>query len=169
MSTSFIGRKGAVVASTVVLAALGLTACAESYGPAPYPAYAAGVPAPVSEGRVESFRPVPIGNPDTGAGTVAGAVVGGVAGSAVAGRRDRGLGAVAGALLGGVAGNAIEKSGSHNGFEYIIRRRDGSTFSVVQPGDYPIPVGTRVNIIYGERVRIEPIGGYPPPPPPPGY
>jgi outer membrane lipoprotein SlyB len=155
------------VVSALVLAAVGLTACASEYGPERYPAYAAGVPARVEEGRVVSFRPVQLTGESTGGGAVAGAVVGGVAGSAVAGRRDRGVGALAGAVLGGLAGNAIEQNNTRNAFAYVIRRRDGSTFEVVQPDPGPIPVGTRVNIVYGDRVRIEPVGGYPPPPP--GY
>ena len=53
---------------------------------------------------------------------------------------------------------------THNAFAYVVRRNDGSTFEVVQPDAYPIPAGTQVNIVYGDRVRIEPIGGYPPPP-----
>jgi outer membrane lipoprotein SlyB len=155
--------------SAALLAALGLSACASEYGPEPYPAYAVGRAARVEEGRVISARPVAVTGESTGAGAVAGAVVGALAGSAVAGRHDRGGGAVAGAVVGGLAGNALEQNSTRTAFAYMVRRRDGATFEVVQPDAYPIPAGTPVNIVYADRVRIEPIGGYPPPPPPPGY
>ncbi len=48
-------------------------------------------------------------------------------------------------------------------------RRDGRQFEVVQADPAPIPVGTPVNVSFGDRVRIYPAGGYPPPPPPPRY
>ena len=165
MSVKFPARSGVV--SAVLLAAVGLTACASEYGPGPYPAYAAGIPARVVEGRVVSFRPVRMTSEPTGAGAVAGAVIGAIAGSAVAGRHDRGEGAVVGGVVGGVAGNAIEQNNTRQAFEYVVRTRHGDTFTLVQPDAYPIAAGSQVNIIYGDRVRIEPVGGYGPPPPPP--
>jgi len=166
MKVHFSARKGGVV-SAVLLAAVGLTACASDYGPQPYPAYATGVPQRVQEGWVVSSRPVQVQNRNTGAGAVAGAVLGAIAGNALAGRHDRGAGTVVGGVVGGVAGNAIEENGSHTGFEYVVRTRRGQTFTVVEPDPNPIPDGSRVNIIYGDRVRLEPVGGaYPPPPPP---
>lgn len=172
MTASFRPRRAAVAALAVVSVA-GLSACETYDGPERYSAYEAGMPARVDEGRVVDFRPVRFGpNEDNAAaGTVGGAVAGGLIGSAVAGRHDGAALGIAGALLGAVAGNAIAKGDGRPGFAYIVRRRDGSTLEVAQPDAGPIPTGTRVYITYGARVRIVPVnayaGGPPPPPPPP--
>lgn len=174
-----VRRRLAAAASLALVSTLGLTACETYDGPSRYSAYEAGVPARVDEGRVVDFRPVRFGpNEDNAAaGTVGGAVAGGLIGSAVAGRHEGAALGLAGALLGAVAGNAIARGDDHPGFAYIVRRRDGTTLEVAQPDAAPIPRGTRVYVSYGARVRITPAGsGYaygppppPPPPPPPSY
>ena len=49
---------------------------------------------------------------DGDGGTIVGAIAGGLAGNAIAGRGDRTLGTVLGAAAGAVAGREIERSGS---------------------------------------------------------
>ncbi len=166
-------RKGALIAALSVTAAAGLAACAETSGPGYYGPYEAGVAARVEQGEVVAFRPVTIGGRASGAGTALGAVVGAVAGSQFGGGRSgHTAGAVVGGVGGAIAGNAIEKNANtRQGFAYTVRlRRTGETIEVAQADAYPIPVGSRVNVSYGDVVRITPLGGYaPPPPPPPGY
>lgn len=165
-------RKGVLAAALAASTLVGLSACEEDYGPRRYSPYEAGAPARVEEGTVVAVRPITFGGRDTGAGTAIGAVGGGLAGSAIAGRGSHFAGGIAGAVLGALAGTAIERSQQQPGFAYVVRfRRDGTEVEVPQPDRYAIPVGTRVVVSYGARVRVTPMGGYgpgyPPPPPPP--
>ncbi len=57
---------------------------------------------------------------DSTAGTVVGAIAGGLLGNTVAGRGDRGLGTVLGGVAGAFAGRAIDRSGQPG---YCDRRR----------------------------------------------
>ena len=175
---SSMARK-ALLAASFIAAAGSLAACADDYGPRPYPAYAAGVPAHVQHGVIIGFRPIEFGPENNGTGAVVGGVAGGVAGNALAHGRDRGLATVAGVLGGALLGNAIQGDQHHPGFAYMVQFRDGHTLEIPQPGAQPIPQGSRVNVIWeGGRARIEPMGAYgppppgayppPPPPPPPG-
>jgi outer membrane lipoprotein SlyB len=174
---SSAARKAALLLS---LAAAGsLAACAEDYGPRPYPAYAAGVPSRVQHGVIVNFRPIEFGPGNNGAGAVVGGVAGGLAGNALSSGRDRGLATVAGVVGGALLGNAIQGSDRHPGFAYLVQFHDGHTLEIPQPGVQPIPQGTRVDVIWeGGRARVVPAGpraygpppppgAYPPPPPPP--
>ena len=167
-------RRGALIAAAAATSLVGLAACQDDYGPRAYAPYEAGAPARVEEGTVVAVRPITFGGRDTGAGTAIGAVGGGLAGSAIAGRGDHFAGGIAGAVLGALAGNVLERSQQQPGFAYVVRfRRDGTTVEVPQPDRYAIPVGTRVMVSYGARVRVTPVAGAygapPPPPPPPRY
>lgn len=177
---NLVRHRGAVAAA-LLLTAGGLTAC-ETDQPDYVPAYAAGVPSRVVRAEVINYRPVNFGaNGDTvAASTVAGAVGGGLIGAAAAPRWQSGGYGVLGALGGALIGNAVARGSTHRGFAYVIRRRDGRTMEVAQPGTPPIPVGTPVYVSFGPRVTITPIAAYgapppgagygapPPPPPPPG-
>lgn len=170
--------KTALIAFSLVAVAGSLSACAEDYGPRPYPAYAAGVPARVQHGVIVGVRPIEFGPGNNRAGAVIGGVAGGLAGNGLAGGRDRGLATVAGVVGGALIGNAIQGDQRHPGFAYMVQFRDGHTLEIPQPGAEPLPQGMRVNVIWeGDRAHIEPAGpgryapppqgGYPPPPPPP--
>jgi len=175
----------ALLAFSLVAVAGSLGACAEDYGPRPYPVYAAGVPARVQHGVIIGARPIEFGPGNNGAGAVIGGVAGGLAGNGLASGRDRGLATVAGVVGGALIGNAIQGDQRHPGFAYMVQFRDGRTLEIPQPGAQPFPQGTPVNVIWeGGRARIEPAGppryappppggypppgAYPPPPPPPG-
>ena len=168
-------RRGALAALLGAAALGGLSACETDYGPNRYSPYEAGVPARVEEGRVVSFRPIRFGDPQSVNGaTTVGAVGGGVLGASLGGDAGGSIaGGLLGAVVGGLAGHEIAKGGETNGFAYIVRMRDGHTLEVPQADRYPIREGTRVNVLFGPRVRILPAGGAyygpPPPPPPPGY
>ncbi|HEY2662553.1 MAG TPA: glycine zipper 2TM domain-containing protein [Caulobacteraceae bacterium] len=160
-------RKGAVALSLAAMTSVGLTACASDPGPQSYNRYEVGAPARVEQAEVIGYRPVNIGGGETsGGGAVAGAVGGGLVGNAVSRGGGRAGGTVIGAIGGALLGNAIEKSANnHQGFAYTVRmRRDGRQFEVVQADASPIPVGAPVNVSFGDRVRIYPVGGYGPPP-----
>ncbi|QUD86583.1 glycine zipper 2TM domain-containing protein [Phenylobacterium montanum] len=154
--------KKTLVALSLAVAAGSLAACAEDYGPRPYPAYAAGVPSTVEHGVIVSYRPIEFGPGNNGAGAVVGGVAGGVAGNALAHGRDRGLATVAGAVGGALLGNAVQNGDRHPGFAYMVRLRDGRELEIPQPDAQPIPQGAPVDVIWqGGRAQVVP-RGYPP-------
>ena len=163
MRRSPLTRSAGIAAA--FLCAGGLAACetpnAYNYGP-----YEAGVPMPLQPATVVNVRPVEIHGQDTGAGTVGGALVGGASGAAIGGDAAGGIiGAVAGAVL----GNVIERGATrHTGFAYDVRmERTGRVLEIVQPDQYPIPVGSPVYVSFGPRARVIPASTVGPPPPPP--
>ena len=103
----------------------------------------------VRYGRITSISPVKIeGNHE--AGTVVGAVAGGLLGSQLGrGHAAHTAGAVGGALAGGVIGSNVEQAvGNRNGIEINVRLTDGEFVSVVQE------VSPREPFNVGERVRV---------------
>ncbi len=149
----------------VALGAVGLAGC-ETPNAYTYSPYEAGHASPLAPAVIVNERPVRISGQDTGAGTVGGALIGGASGAAIGGDAAGGIiGAVAGAVL----GNVVERGATRRtGFAYDVRmQRDGRVLEVVQPDEYPIPVGAQVYVSFGPRVRIIPANGALPPPPPP--
>lgn len=103
-------------------------------------------------GTVESVRDVVIDARNTGTGTLAGAAIGGVAGSTVGGgSRANAAGAIAGAVVGGLIGNAVEKSGNdRKGVEVTVRLEDGRLIAITQEKDEEFRNGDRVRILSGQ-------------------
>ena len=103
-------------------------------------------------GTVEAVRDVTIDARDTGTGTLAGAALGGVAGSTVGGgSRANAVGAIAGAVVGGLIGNAVEKnSNDRRGVEVTLRLEDGRVIAITQEKDEEFRVGDRVRILSGQ-------------------
>jgi outer membrane lipoprotein SlyB len=102
-------------------------------------------------GVVEGVRDVVIDARDTGTGTLAGAAVGGIAGSTL-GRGDRAsaAGAIAGAVVGGLIGAAAEKNANDRpGVEVTIRLEGGNLIAVTQEKDEEFRVGDKVRILSG--------------------
>ena len=106
----------------------------------------------VRMGTVESVRDVVIDARNTGTGTLAGAAIGGVAGSTVGGgSRANAAGAIAGAVVGGLIGNAVEKSGNdRKGVEVTVRLEDGRLIAITQEKDEDFRTGDRVRILSGQ-------------------
>ena len=106
----------------------------------------------VRTGTVENVRDVTIDARDTGTGTLAGAAIGGVAGSTVGGgSRANTVGAIAGAVVGGLIGNAVEKSGNdRRGVEVTVRLESGALIAVTQEKDEEFRAGDRVRILSGQ-------------------
>lgn len=107
----------------------------------------------VKMGVVESVRMVKIEGTKSHVGTVAGAVVGGVAGSTVGEGKGSIIGAVVGAVAGGLAGSAIEEGVTRkDGLEITVKLDNGTMLAIVQEaaGETFHP---------GERIRVLEGGG----------
>jgi outer membrane lipoprotein SlyB len=106
-------------------------------------------------GRVVSIRDVDLANTRSGVsqgtligggvggvgGAIAGAAIGGNAGSAV-------LGGVLGAVGGAIAGTAIDRSSPTRGIAVTIQKDDGSTVTIAQHDNGDVQMGDRVIIVY---------------------
>ena len=74
-------------------------------------------------------------------GAIAGAAIGGTAGSAV-------LGGVLGAVGGAIAGTAIDRSSTTRGIEVTVQKDDGQVVAIAQRDDGDVQMGDRVIIVY---------------------
>ena len=74
-------------------------------------------------------------------GAIAGAAIGGTAGSAV-------LGGVLGAVGGAIAGTAIDRSSTTRGIEVTVQKDDGQVVTIAQRDDGDVQMGDRVIIVY---------------------
>lgn len=103
-------------------------------------------------GVVENVRDVVIDARDTGTGTLAGAAIGGLAGSTVGGgHKANAAGAIAGALVGGIIGNSMEKNANdRRGVEVTVRLESGKLIAVTQEKDEEFRVGDRIRILTGQ-------------------
>ena len=164
----------------IIAVALALSACATS-NPNVVPVYQAQRVSHVYDATVLTVRPVTIDGSQSGVGAGAGAIVGGIAGSAIGGGNGAAIATVLGAVVGGVAGNAIERdSTTQNGVEIIVQMRDGQRRAVIQgvTGDAWAPGDPVILIVSGGNARIArapqatPVPTYPAPaayPAPHGY
>ena len=85
-----------------------------------------------------------------GAGTAAGAAIGGLLGYAVGGNKHRTAGTVVGAAGGAVAGNVIEnKAGEGNTYEIGVSFDDGTSRSFHQESHPAWHQGSRVKLVNG--------------------
>lgn len=110
-------------------------------------------------GRIIDAKQVTIGGTKSGAGAAIGAVAGGVAGSQIGGGRTENiLAGIAGATAGALIGDAIEEGTTKQpGIEYAIRLDSGKVIYVIQPADYIIKNGTRVDVVVTNgRARVVP-------------
>lgn len=134
-----------------VLIALALGGCAyPRYGSADYGPQGVRGEQSVRFGVVESVRLVRIQPRETGVGTAAGAVIGGVGGSHIGGGSGQIVGAVAGAVLGGILGQAIEQDANQRtGLEITVLLDNGKYVAITQEGDEPFRSGDRVRVLSG--------------------
>lgn len=90
-----------------------------------------------------------------GAGTAAGAAIGGLLGYAAGGPRHRGAGTVVGAAGGAVAGNVLEnKAADNKTFEIGVQFDDGSSRSFHQDSHPSLKQGSRVKLVNGALTPI---------------
>ena len=163
LRASPIAKPQKAFAIAFAVLATALAGCASGLGANSYDPSQIGRVARVDEGTVVAARPITIegSNSASKVGTLAGAALGGLAGSELGGgRKANTAGAIGGAVLGGLAGNAIGKSaGAQPGFAYTIRLPSGELVSVAQAGEFALPAGTPVLIEYGDRARVIPQNG----------
>ena len=164
----------------IIAIALALGACATS-NPNVVPVYQAQRVSHVYDATVLAVRPVTIDGSQSGVGAGAGAIVGGIAGSAIGGGNGAAIATVLGAVVGGVAGNAIERdSTTQNGVEIIVQMRDGQRRAVIQgmtadawaTGEPVIMIVTGGNARIARAPQAAPVPTYPAPaayPAPQGY
>ena len=126
-----------------------LAGCAPSLSGSTYTREQVGREQTVRMGVVESVRQVQIEGTRTGAGTAAGAVVGGIGGSTVGHGRGSAAAAVIGAVAGGVAGHAIEESATRRpGLEITVRLDSGNMIAITQEADETFRPGDRVRVLF---------------------
>lgn len=91
---------------------------------------------------------------DIGAGAVLGAIIGGVAGSQIAGNDHQKVGIAAGAVAGSVIGHQVQKSNQKQkkGYQFDVRLDDGRWAQVTQLEKNSLRVGDRV-IIQDHQLR----------------
>ncbi|MCL6269600.1 glycine zipper 2TM domain-containing protein [Sansalvadorimonas sp. 2012CJ34-2] len=103
----------------------------------------------VQFGEIVDIENVKLEGSKSGVGTVAGAAVGGLAGSKVGHGRGSAVAAIAGAVAGGVLGNAAEnKITEGTGLNITVRLDNGNHVSVVQQ----LEKGNSFRV--GDRVRV---------------
>ena len=130
-------KKNLLISTLAVALSLGLTACAPNISPDVVSASNANEVQTAVEGVIVSKRVVTVKGDSNMVGTLAGAVIGAVAGSAVGGGNMRYITGTAGAVGGGVAGNAIEdKLTTQQGIEYMVKltQEEGPTTTISSSG-----------------------------------
>jgi outer membrane lipoprotein SlyB len=135
--------------AVAALTAVVLAGCAAPAGPGYYYRGEAMRPQSVEMGVVENVRPVALQAPDTGVGTVGGAALGGLAGSAAGHGAGQAAAIVGGALLGGLIGNTVERDANRRpGLELTVRLDNGRMIAVVQDDTgEPFRPGDRIRVM----------------------
>lgn len=98
-------------------------------------------------GVVESIRLVEVKGQGTGAGAVAGGLLGAVVGNEIGAGRGKSLATVAGAAGGAYAGNEVEKNMKKTTrYRITIRMNDGSVRTITQRTDPGVHAGDSVKV-----------------------
>lgn len=143
-----IGMYGLKIALLAGTAALVLGGCASSMSGGAYPRAQARQAMEVKMGVVESVRQVQLEGTSSGVGTVAGAAVGGVAGSNIGEGKGAIIGTILGVVAGGLAGSAIEEGTTKKlGLEITVKLDDGRLMAVTQEADEEFRPGDRVRVL----------------------
>ena len=136
----------------ILYLAVGLAACAPTPIDTPIAAPDIGRTRNLSYGVIVALRNIEVRN-QTGIGTAGGAATGRLVGGDP---RSNIIGAIAGAIIGGVAGTALEKTvNAGNAVEFIIREDNGQTISVVQINEDALRPGERIIVSRGARTRLQ--------------
>lgn len=139
------------------IALLALTACAPNINSNHYATSGTGSVGQAMNCTIVSVRQVNVSSSDSSAGTILGAVGGGVAGSTIGHGRGSLLGALGGAALGGLAGNyAQEELSSQAGVEYIVKLDNGNLRTITQGTDVYMQPGQKCYLLYGSQSRVIP-------------
>jgi outer membrane lipoprotein SlyB len=143
-----------ILVATLLTLLLG--ACASSNSGSVYSRDDARKTQTVRTGVVESVRQVKIEGTKSPIGTVAGAAVGGIAGSSIGEGKGSSIGAVIGAVVGGLAGSAAEEMMTRkDALEITVKLDGGGLTAVVQEADEQFKAGDKVRLIEsGGNTRV---------------
>lgn len=147
------------LAATLVLS-LGLAGCVSGLQGSTYSRTEARQVQDVAFGTVIGTTPVVIEGNRSGAGQLPGAVIGGVAGSAVGEGKGQQIFTILGAVGGAVVGSMVEEQATRaQGLELTVRLDSGRTLSIVQEVDSvdAFREGQRVRVLtQGQLARVSP-------------
>ena len=143
-----------ILVATLLTLLLG--ACASSNSGSVYSRDDARKTQTVRTGIVESVRQVKLEGTKSPIGTVAGAAVGGIAGSSIGEGKGSSIGAVIGAVVGGLAGSAAEEMMTRkDALEITVKLDGGGLTAVVQEADEQFRAGDKVRLIEsGGNTRV---------------
>ena len=143
-----------ILVATLLTLLLG--ACASSNSGSVYSRDDARKTQTVRTGIVESVRQVKLEGTKSPIGTVAGAAVGGIAGSSIGQGKGSTIGAVIGAVVGGLAGSAAEEMMTRkDALEITVKLDGGGLTAVVQEADEQFKAGDKVRLIEsGGNTRV---------------
>ncbi len=131
-----------------------LNGCGPNYSPDTYASNAVQQANKVEQGVIVGVRNVGVSAAGT-VGTVTGAAAGGIAGAQAGAGPVSAFTSLGGALVGGLAGSAVEHASADTAaFEYIVRKPNGDLVSVTQKDKMPLTIGTHVLVITGNQARI---------------
>ena len=152
MSNKFLASSAKRV--LVIVAAAWLGGCVSSNAGNVYSRDETRRASEVKMGVIEHIRSVQIEGTKSHVGTVAGAVIGGLAGRGVGGGTGRDVATAAGAVAGGLAGAGVEELATRRpGFEYVVKLDNGQTLAVVQEdGGEQFGAGERVRVLENSGV-----------------
>jgi len=141
------------ILSLLLIAAALLAGCASSKSGDVYSRDQARREQTIRMGIVESVRPVTMEGTKSAVGPMAGAAVGGIAGSTLGHGKGSAVTAVIGAVAGGLAGAAIEEGVTRRqALEITVKLDNGQFLAIVQEGD-------AAEFRPGDRVRLLSTGG----------
>ena len=143
-----------ILVATLLTVLLG--ACASSNSGSVYSRDDARKTQTVRTGIVESVRQVKLEGTKSPIGTVAGAAVGGIAGSSIGQGKGSTIGAVIGAVVGGLGGSAAEEMMTRkDALEITVKLDGGGLTAVVQEADEQFKAGDKVRLIEsGGNTRV---------------
>ena len=143
-----------ILVATLLTLLLG--ACASSNSGSVYSRDDARKTQTVRTGIVESVRQVKLEGTKSPIGTVAGAAVGGIAGSSIGQGKGSTIGAVIGAVVGGLGGSATEEMMTRkDALEITVKLDGGGLTAVVQEADELFKAGDKVRLIEsGGNTRV---------------
>ena len=134
-----------------------LSGCASNINSDHYATSSTGSVGQVMPCTVVSVRQVNVSSSDSSAGSVLGAIGGGVAGSTIGHGRGSVLGALGGAALGALAGDfAEDELSKQTGVEYIVKLDNGAMRTITQGTDVYMQPGQKCYLLYGSQSRIIP-------------
>jgi len=108
----------------------------------------------VEYGQIVALRPVVLEGTKTPIGTIAGAAIGGIAGSAVGQGKGSDIAAVVGAVAGGIAGASVEEAATRSqAVEITVKTQRGDTIAIVQQ------TSAQDDFKVGDSVRLLSSGG----------